>query len=223
MVILGASGPTGRQLTSQALGSGHDVVAVARRLLEPRPSLTVVAADVTTPGGWEAELEDADVVLSALGVPPSRRPISIYSRGVEAVGGAMRRHGVKRLIAVSSSVMDPRWRPSGEHFFNHVLDPLINRRVARTAHDDMRRMEAYLRDSDLAWTIVRPSGLFSYPSVTAYEVAEDVADGLFTARSDLAAAMLAFAADGRFERRAMAVITTVVRPRLGDLLLPSRR
>jgi hypothetical protein len=107
--------------------------------------------------------------------------------------------------------------------FNYVLDPLVNRRVARTAHDDMRRMESYLRDSDLSWTLVRPSGLFSHPSVTDYQVAPDVADGLFTARSDLAAAMLAFAADDRFVHRAMAVITTAVRPRFADLVLPSRR
>jgi nucleoside-diphosphate-sugar epimerase len=181
----------------------------------------VVQTDVTS--GLDAVVEGADVVLSALGVPPSRRPISIYSKGVAAAAEAMRRHGVKRLVAVSSSVMDPRWRPSGEPFFNYVLDPLVNRRVARTAHNDMRRMEAYLRDSDLAWTVVRPSGLFTHTSVTAYEVAEDVADGLFTARSDLAAAMLAFAADDRFARRAMAVITTAVRPRFADLLLPGRR
>jgi putative NADH-flavin reductase len=223
MVIFGASGPTGRQLTSQALAAGHSVVAVARRSISSQPSLTVVSGDVTSPGSLDAALEGAEVVLSALGVPPSRRPISIYSQGVAAISAAMKRHGVSRLLAVSSSVMDPRWRPSGEHLFNYVLDPLVNRRVARTAHDDMRRMESYLRDSDLSWTLVRPSGLFSHPSVTDYQVAPDVADGLFTARSDLAAAMLAFAADDRFVHRAMAVITTAVRPRFADLVLPSRR
>jgi putative NADH-flavin reductase len=224
MVIFGATGPTGRQLTSQALAAGHAVVAVARSSgLSPRPGLTVVTADVATSTSLDEALEGGEVVLSALGVRPSRRPISIYSQGVAAISAAMKRHGVKRLLTISSSVLDPRWRPSGEHLFNYVLDPLINRRVARTAHDDMRRMEAFLRDSDLDWTVMRPAGLFSYPSVTAYQVAPDVADGLFTARSDLAAAMLAQVADDRSVRRAMAVITTAVRPRFADLLLPGRR
>ena len=73
---------------------------------------------------------------------------------------------MKRLITVSSSVMDPTWRPTGEFFFNNVMDPLVNRRLGRTAHQDMRRMEALVRDSDLDWTIARPSGLFDHPSVT---------------------------------------------------------
>jgi uncharacterized protein YbjT (DUF2867 family) len=218
-VIFGASGPTGRHLIAQSLAAGHDVVAAVRRpeAVEPRPGVTVVRADVTDPGSVGAAVAGGDVVLSALGVPPGRRPISVYSQGVTAIGAAMRRYGVRRLIAVSSSVLDPRWRPSGEHFFNLVLDPLVNRRVARTAHDDMRRMEAILRESGLRWTVVRPAGLFEHPEVTRYQVAEDVADGLFTARADLAAAMLAQAADDRSAGRALAVVTTAVRPSLPRL------
>jgi putative NADH-flavin reductase len=219
-VIFGASGPTGRQLTAQALAAGHEVVAVARRAdaIAPRPGLIRVTADVTEPASLDAAIAGGDAVLSVLGAPPSRKPISVYSQGVTAIGAAMRRQGVKRLLAVSSSVLDPRWRPSGEHFFNYVLDPLVNRRVARTAHEDMRRMEALLRAGDLQWTIVRPAGLFSHPRVTDYEVAEDVADGLFTARSDLAAAMLAQAGQERFVGRAMAVITTATRPGIPALI-----
>jgi putative NADH-flavin reductase len=219
-VIFGASGPTGRRLTAQALAAGHEVVAVARRpdAIAPRPGLIRVTADVTQPASLDAAIAGGDAVLSVLGVPPSRKPISVYSHGVTAIGAAMRRHGVRRLLAVSSSVLDPRWRPSGEHFFNYVLDPLVNRRIARTAHHDMRRMEAWLRSSDLEWTVVRPAGLFSHPEVTDYQVAEDVADGLFTARSDLAAAMLAEMAADRFVRRAMAVITTAVRPSIPRLI-----
>jgi putative NADH-flavin reductase len=219
-VIFGASGPTGRQLTAQALAAGHEVVAVSRRAgaIAPSPGLTVVTADVTEPASLDAAIAGGDAVLSVLGVPPSGKPISVYSQGVAAIAAAMRRHGVRRLLAVSSSVLDPRWRPTGEHFFNYVLDPLVNRRIGRTAHEDMRRMEALLRSSDLRWTVVRPAGLFSLPQVTDYEVAEDVADGLFTARSDLAAAMLAQTGQDRFARRAMAVITTATRPSLPGLI-----
>jgi hypothetical protein len=49
-------------------------------------------------------------------------------------------------------------------------------------------------------------------------VAEDVADGLFTARADLAASMLAQLTDDRFVQRAMAVITTDARPSIAGLI-----
>jgi hypothetical protein len=98
------------------------------------------------------------------------------------------------------------------------MDPLVNRRLGRTAHQDMHRMKTIVRDSDLDWTIARPSGLFDHPAITDYHVAHDVADGLFTARADLAASMLAQLTDDSFVRRAMAVITTEVRPSILGLI-----
>ena len=220
IVVFGAAGPTGRQLIEQSLAAGHKVTAVTRRAggLEPRAGLTVVPADVADPAAVERVVAGGDAILSSLGVPLSRKPVTVYSGGNANILAAMGRQGVKRLVTVSSSVMDPAWRPTGEHFFNYVMDPLMNRPMGRTAHDDMRRMEALVRASDLDWTIVRPSGLFDHPVVTGYEVAENVADGLFTARTDLAASMLAQLADDRFVRRAMAVITTAVRPSIGGLI-----
>jgi putative NADH-flavin reductase len=219
-VIFGATGPTGRQLTEQALAAGHEVTVVARRpdAIPAKPGLTMITADVTDAGAVERAVAGGDAVLSSLGSPPSSKPITVYSRGNANIVAAMHRHGVKRLITVSSSVMDPRWRPTGEFFFNNVLDPLVNRRLGRTAHEDMRRMEALVRDSGLDWTIARPSGLFDHPGITRYQTRENVADGLFTARADLAASMVAQLSDDRFVRRAMAVITTEVRPSIVRLI-----
>jgi putative NADH-flavin reductase len=219
-VIFGATGPTGRHLVEQALTAGHDVTAVSRRpdAIPPRPGLTVVTGDVLDPGTAERAVAGADAVLSSLGTPLTRQPVTTYSHSAANIVAAMHRHGVKRLLVVSSSVMDPAWRPSGERFFNTVMDPLFNRRMGRTVHDDMRRMEALVRDSELDWTLVRPSGLFDHPAVTRFTVRQDVADGLFTARPDLAASMVAQLDEERFVRRAMAVITTEVRPSIVGLI-----
>ncbi|WP_042378942.1 NAD(P)-dependent oxidoreductase [Streptacidiphilus melanogenes] len=214
LVVLGATGPTGRALTDQALAAGHRVTAVARRAdtLPARPGLATVAADATREGVLDAVVADADAVLSALGVQPSRAPVSLYSTGIANAVAAMERQGVKRLLAVSSAALDPAWRPSGEFFFNHVLDPYVNRVVARSAHEDMRRMEAVLADSTLDWTVVRPSGLFDHASVTSYRTAPRSADGLYTARADLAAAMLRETAEKAHLRGAMGVVTVDARP-----------
>ncbi|TDB82232.1 NAD(P)H-binding protein [Micromonospora sp. KC721] len=145
----GAAGPTGRQLTEQALAAGYEVSAVTRRpgVIQPRSGLTVVTADVTDADAADRAVAGSDAVLSSLGVPLSPNPITVYSRGNANIVAAMHRHGVKRLVTVSSSVMDPTWRPTGEFFFNTVMDPLFNRRLGRTAHEDMRRMEALVRES----------------------------------------------------------------------------
>jgi putative NADH-flavin reductase len=220
IAVFGATGPTGRQLTGQALTAGHTVTAITRRpgSIQPRAGLTEVTADVTHPTAVERAVAGSDAVLSSLGVPLSSKPITVYSHGNANIIAAMHRHRVKRLITVSSSIMDPTWRPTGEFFFNNIMDPLVNRRMGRTAHEDMHRMETLVADSDLDWTIARPSGLFDHPTVTRYHVAQNVADGLFTARADLAASMIAQLTDDRFVRQAMAVITTEVRPSIVGLI-----
>ncbi|MEU5378870.1 MULTISPECIES: NAD(P)-dependent oxidoreductase [unclassified Streptomyces] len=214
IAVFGAGGPTGRELVAQALADGNEVTAVTRRPYgtAPRAGLTVVDADATDPDAVDAAVEGADAVLSALGVRPGRAPVTLYSASARTITEAMGRHGVKRLVAVTSSALDPDWRPSGAFFFNHVLDPYVNRVLARTAHDDMRRMEAVLRQSPLDWTVARPSGLFDHPEPTRYRVAQDSADGVFTARADLAAAMLREVVDRRFVRGAMGVVTKDVKP-----------
>lgn len=220
IAVFGATGPTGRHLTDQALAAGHEVVAVTRRpgSLATRPGLAVAVADATDPVAVDAAIRGTDAVLSVLGTRFSKETISTYSASAAAITGAMERHGIKRLLAVSSSIADPHWRPTGAHFFNHVLDPLVNRRLGRTLHEDMRRMEAVIRRTDLDWTFVRPSGLFEHPVVTDYHTAEASADGVFTARTDLASSMLRELEERRYVRTAMGVITTAVKPNIAKLI-----
>ncbi|TXS39329.1 NAD(P)-dependent oxidoreductase [Streptomyces sp. OR43] len=220
IAVFGANGPTGRHLTQQALIAGHEVVAVTRRpgSLPERPGLTVAVADATDPAAVDAAVAGTDAVLSALGARFSKRAITLYSASAAALTDAMARHGIKRLLAISSSIADPAWRPTGAHFFNHVLDPLVNRRLGRTLHADMRRMEDVIRGTDLDWTLVRPSGLFEHPVVTDYRTAPVSADGVFTARADLAASMLRELEERRYVRTAMGVITTAVKPNIARMI-----
>jgi uncharacterized protein YbjT (DUF2867 family) len=55
-------------------------------------------------------------------------------------------------------------------------------------------MESVVRDSDLDWTIVRPSGLFDLPDITEYVAGEVDPVGAFTSRNDLADYLVALAA-----------------------------
>ncbi|CAM3761513.1 NAD(P)-dependent oxidoreductase [Kibdelosporangium persicum] len=217
ITVFGANGPTGRLLTGQALAAGHQVAAITRQpdafpLHHDR--LEVVGADVLDPMAVDAAVAGRDAVLSTLGVPARKEPISTYSRGAANIIAAMQRHRVRRLAAVSSAGVDPHSYSDGGFLFNRVLLPYVTRVLGKTLYDDMRRMETLIRASDLDWTIVRPSGLFHLPSVTDYTLVEGHADGRFTARADLAASMLALLNDDRYLRTTVGVITTVDNPTL---------
>ena len=221
IVIFGANGQTGRLLTEQALAAGHDVAAVTRRPAEfpvTHDRLTVVEADVRDASAVDRTIEGADVVLSALGVPFTRKQITVYSEGAGNIVGAMSRHGVKRLIVVSSSATEPHHHANGGFLLNRVLQPLVTATIGKTTYADMGRMEDLVRGSDLEWTIMRPSGLFDASGVTAYELREDQAPGIFTSRAGLAASMLAQATDTRFVRKAAAVTTSEGVPTLFKMM-----
>jgi putative NADH-flavin reductase len=221
IVVFGANGVTGRLLTRQALAAGYQVAAVTRRPAEfpvTHERLSVVDADVHDAQAVGRAVEGADVVLSTLGVPFTRKPVNVYSDGVRNIAAAMSRHGVKRLFVVSSSATEPHDHADGGFLMNRVLQPLITATIGKTTYRDMRRMEELVRGSDLEWTIMRPSGLFDAPGVTRYELHEDQAPGIFTSRADLAASMLEQATETRFVRKAVAVTTSEGAPTLFQML-----
>jgi nucleoside-diphosphate-sugar epimerase len=217
IVVLGANGRTGRHLVQQALDAGHDVRAVTR---QPQsfplraPSLEVVAADVCV----QAPVAGADAVLSTLGVPFTRRPVTLYSRSTATVLAAMRREDVRRLVVVSSSATQPQHHAEGGVLLNRVIQPLVAATIGRSTYDDMRTMETQVRDSDLDWTIVRPSGLFDTGDVTRYRLTENHSEGVFTSRTDLAACLLAQATDTSWTGRTVAVTTAEGTPTLWSVL-----
>jgi putative NADH-flavin reductase len=221
IAVFGANGQTGRLLVEQALTSAHSVVAVTRRPAEfpiAHERLIVAEADVHDAKAVDRAVEGADAVLSTLGVPFTRKPIDVYSEGVRTIAAGMSEHGVKRLAVVSSSATEPHHHADGGFLMNRVLQPLVTATIGKTTYEDMRRMEAAVRDSDLEWTIVRPSGLFDAPDVSAYVLHEDQAPGIFTSRADLAASLLAQLTDDRFVRKAVAVTTSEGAPTLFQML-----
>jgi putative NADH-flavin reductase len=214
IVVFGANGPAGRQLTSQALAAGHDVAAVTRHpeQVPPRERLAVIGADVTDAGAVSAAVAGRDAVLSALGAPYTRKPVTVYSAGTANIIAAMENHGVRRLIVTGTAAVDPGYRASDSVFFTRVMEPLFMRLPGKTVYDDNRRMEALIRASSLDWTIIRACWLFNAARVSHYQVFQDSIRGMFTARADLAACLLAQLADNRYVRKTAGVVTTAGTP-----------
>ena len=217
IVIFGANGATGRLLTRQALEAGHDVVAVTRKPREfpiEHADLTVAEGDVHDRRATAYAVAGADAVLSALGVPFSRKPITLYSDGVASISAAMRHHRISRLVVVSSAGTEPTRHADGGFLLNRVMQPLVTSTIGRTTYADMREMERFLRAGSLDWTVMRPGGLFDADGISDYELREDHSDRVFTSRPDLAASILAQATSTDWIRRCVAVNTVQGAPTL---------
>jgi uncharacterized protein len=98
IVIVGASGRTGRVLVKQALVRGHTVTAVVRdpSKLVSAQTLTVVKANVFDTDDLIEVFRGHDAVLSTLGSNNAR--LQLIERSMKAIIPAMQKSGVKRFI-----------------------------------------------------------------------------------------------------------------------------
>lgn len=193
IVVFGANGPTGRQVVEQAAGEGHSVTAVTRRPADfplRGARVRVAEADVHDAGAVARVVAGHDAVVSALGVPYGREPVSVYSAGAAHITQAMTKHGVRRLVAVTSTILFDTRAPGEGFLFARVLEPAVERFMGRTVYEDMRRMEAVIRESGVDWTVVRPGGLFDATRVSDYQTGTSRLPGRYTARADLARELL---------------------------------
>jgi uncharacterized protein YbjT (DUF2867 family) len=221
LAVFGSNGPTGRLLTRLALDEGHEVVAFTRRpdvFPIEHPRLEVAGGDVHDAAAVASAIDGTDAVLSTLGVPYAKTPITVYSHGAANIIAGMHAAGIKRFACVSSNAIGPHPEPLGGFVFEKILQPYIVNKIGKTTYDDMRRMEAIVSGSDLAWTIVRPSGLFDAPAVSAYGVAIDYIGHRFTARIDLADCLLRQALGDTYARSTIAVATTSAHPSILKLI-----
>ena len=197
LTVFGANGGTGAAVVQQALAAGHRVTAVTRhpeQFSQRHERLRVLKGDATIEADVKRAVTGADAVLSALGVPYSQKPIALYSESARVVVSAMERSGIRRLIVVTSSAVDPDGFPAtslmNKLVGRYLIGPVIHR-LGRTMYEDMLRMEGIIRASSLNWTILRPPALFDKDSVGPVETSSEPMAAQFVARQDLASIMLA--------------------------------
>src|SRR5262245_38201395 len=105
LLVLGATGPTGRHVVDRALRCGDAVTVLVRRPEALGPvadRVTVVKGDATAPDDVARAMDGQDAVVSALGRGRSVRAHGLFTRATDAVLGAARQAGVSRLVWMSS-------------------------------------------------------------------------------------------------------------------------
>jgi putative NADH-flavin reductase len=200
LTLLGATGPTGRQILEQALDAGHEVTVLVRSLDRlPQPSrdlVTVVIGDATQATDVQRALAGSGAVVSALGSGNDFKS-DIASRAARALIPAAEAAGIKRVVVLSAL-------GSGTTASQAAAVPrLFGRLLMSTVMSDKSVADDLLRASGLNWTLVRPAVLTNGPHTGKYTAVTDpgrkVGDRI--SRADVADFMLRAATDDRWSRR----------------------
>ena len=157
ILIIGATGGTGRQLVAQALERGYFVTALVRKAAKlemAHPQLKVVNGDVLDYASLEAAMAGQDAVLSALGHKRFLFPTWILSEGTRNILRAMKAHSVPRLVCETSLGLGDSAGRMGL-FYTFFIIPLI----LPFYFWDKTRQERIIVESEAEWVIVRPGAL----------------------------------------------------------------
>lgn len=191
ILIIGATGGTGRQLVAQALERGYAVTAMVRdpaRLQVEHPQLTIRQGDVLDAASVEAAMRDQDAVVSALGHTRFFQPTRIQSDGTRHLLQAMKANGVRRLVCETAlGIGDSAGRLG--ILYTLLVVPLI----LPFYFWDKARQERLIAESDVEWVIVRPGVLTNGEKRGRIQAGREVGSFLWSvriSRADVAAFML---------------------------------
>ncbi|NOK58855.1 MAG: SDR family oxidoreductase [Chloroflexi bacterium AL-W] len=190
LLIFGATGGTGNELVRQALEQGHTVTAFIRnptKLDRSHANLYVVQGDVMDFVAVTQAMYGQDVVLSALGAPPSNQDM-VRTNGTRMVIRAMEQAGIRRFICQSSLGFADSRNMLPLHM-KYVVVPLI----LRHAFADHEAQEQLIKQSQLEWIIVRSGTLTDNGFTGTYRHGFDFTDTILTlkiSRTDTADFML---------------------------------
>jgi putative NADH-flavin reductase len=153
LFILGATGKTGGVLVAQAIAHGHSVTTFGRSPFAGADKAKVL--NISGNPMSEMELADAlpghDAVLSVLGTR-GLGATTVLVDSSRATIAAMRKAGVRRLVILSSALLD-----------SHIglVNRIVSRTILRHFSSDQRAMEKLVTASDLDWTVLRPPRMTS--------------------------------------------------------------
>ena len=191
VLVIGATGGTGRQLVQQALDQGHQVAAFARRpskLQIEHANLQIVKGDVLNYASVEAAMRGQSAVLCALGHKRFFYPNKIQSDGMRNILRAMKTCDVPRLICETAlGIGNGVGRLGLPHTF--FILPLI---LPFYMWDKLRQ-ENLIVASDQDWIIVRPGMLTNGDARGNYRHGPQVGNYFWpgsVARADVANFML---------------------------------
>jgi uncharacterized protein YbjT (DUF2867 family) len=197
VLVIGATGGTGRHAVRQLLGRGHDVTAWVRTpsaVAEKGDHLHLVPGEARDAGSLDRAVAGQDAVLVAFGARSFKKDDvqEVFMRNLLA---AMKAHGVRRLVNLSAWGLNNDKAVRSSIFFEYFFRPVFLRHVWA----DKQRAEAMLTASGLDYVNVQPGRLLDIPARGGVRASID-GRGLVPkmSREDLAAFMVDQLEDGQW-------------------------
>lgn len=172
VLVLGATGATGKLIVREALSKGHSVTALVRspKKAGDLKGARLVTGDARDVNALRGALKGQDAVFSALGTPASPfREVRLLSSATRALIEAMKAEDVKRLVAITGMGAGDS-KGHGGFLFDTLIYPLLLRHV----YADKNRQEDLIRASGLDWVLVRPAVLNNKPGRGNVRALEDL-------------------------------------------------
>lgn len=159
ILVFGATGATGFQISKQLIEAGNNVTVVVRNPSSfnlTHKNLVVVQGDVMHAHTFRDAITKNDIVISALGTGTNLKPTNVYSQGVGNIMVEMKRQNKHRLLCISAGGLEVN--PT-MNFIMRFLVKNILQRILKHPYADLRIMESEVKSSSLDYTIIRPPRL----------------------------------------------------------------
>jgi putative NADH-flavin reductase len=198
ILLLGATGRTGRLLLQQALQRGHEVMVLVR----DRHKITITDTNLQVMQGHPADrscldtaMKGCDAVLSTLNIAryndfpwtPLRSPKDLLSNVMTQLVSLAGSHNIERIIFTSAwGVGDTEKDIPG--WFRW----LVKKSNLRYPYQDLYRTEELIKKTSLQWTAVRPTVLTNAKKIVPVKISKagDRVPSLFISRATVASFIL---------------------------------
>jgi putative NADH-flavin reductase len=172
IAIIGASRGIGSELLKAAIEEGHEVTALVRdpaTLNISTPGLKVIKGDILDSSSVAAAIAGQEAICVCIGIPPTRKPVDVFSRGTQNIIDAINKESNQKLILVTGIGAGDS-KGHGGFFYDRILNPLL----LATNYADKDRAESIVKASSVEWLIVRPGFLTNDPHTGTYRAIENL-------------------------------------------------
>jgi uncharacterized protein YbjT (DUF2867 family) len=204
VIIFGATGSLGKHVVEEALAKGYQVKAFTRNADKLKriehQQLSVILGDVFNAEDVQNAIKGTDAVLCCLGDGAKGM---VRATGTQNIVKAMQSLGMKRLICQTTLGLGDSWH-NLNFFWKHIMFGFL----LKKAFNDHKFQEAHINESNLDFTIVRPSAFINGPSTKRFKIglnAETSKLSLKIARADVAGFMVEQLHSEKFIKRTVSI------------------
>jgi putative NADH-flavin reductase len=133
------------------------------------PGLKVIKGDILDPSSVAAAIAGQEAICVCIGIPPTRKPVDVFSLGTQNILNAIVTGSNQKLILVTGIGAGDS-KGHGGFFYDRILNPLL----LATNYADKDRAESIVKASNVDWLIVRPGFLTNGSRTRTYRAIDNL-------------------------------------------------